>query len=177
MGHIAEEVHSINDALRTFFFKARLISIEPEPNGNDAEFEASDDRVISKAQLVTAIGDHRPEAILIRTTPNGPEKRDRQYSNTNPPYVKADAIDWLVEIGVQHFLIDLPSVDREYDGGKMLAHRAWWKYPGDPRMQSTITEMIYVPNEVSDGSYILNLQIASFVNDASPSKPILYGHY
>jgi hypothetical protein len=34
--------------------------------------------------------------------------------------------------------------------------------------------MIFVNNEVKDGSYILNLQMASFENDASPSKPVLY---
>jgi hypothetical protein len=34
--------------------------------------------------------------------------------------------------------------------------------------------MIYVDDTVSDGSYILNLQIAAFENDASPSKPVLY---
>jgi hypothetical protein len=44
----------------------------------------------------------------------------------------------------------------------------------DARLNCTITEMIYVPDEVLDGSYVLNLQIASFENDASPSKPILY---
>ncbi|MGO3156445.1 MAG: cyclase family protein, partial [Mesonia sp.] len=27
---------------------------------------------------------------------------------------------------------------------------------------------------VEDGNYLLNLQIASFHNDASPSKPVLY---
>jgi hypothetical protein len=34
--------------------------------------------------------------------------------------------------------------------------------------------MIYVPNKVEDGKYILNLLIAPFQNDASPSKPVLY---
>ena len=34
--------------------------------------------------------------------------------------------------------------------------------------------MIYVPNDIDDGMYLLNLQIASFENDASPSKPVLY---
>jgi hypothetical protein len=43
----------------------------------------------------------------------------------------------------------------------------------DARLEATITEMIYVPDNV-DGSYLLNLQIASFENDASPSKPVLY---
>jgi hypothetical protein len=31
--------------------------------------------------------------------------------------------------------------------------------------------MIYVPDNVADGSYLLNLQIASFENDASPVNP------
>jgi len=33
---------------------------------------------------------------------------------------------------------------------------------------------VYVPNSIEDGIYLLNLQIASFENDASPSKPVLY---
>jgi hypothetical protein len=41
-------------------------------------------------------------------------------------------------------------------------------------MDATITEFIFVPNTVLDGTYFLNLQIAPFENDATPSKPILY---
>ena len=41
-------------------------------------------------------------------------------------------------------------------------------------LNRTITELIYVPEEVTDRQYLLNLQIAPFENDASPSKPILY---
>ena len=44
----------------------------------------------------------------------------------------------------------------------------------DARFNCTITEMIYVNNTIQDGSYLLNLQFASFENDASPSKPVLY---
>jgi hypothetical protein len=77
-------------------------------------------------------------------------------------------------------LIDLPSVDKENDEGKLLSHKAFWKVTNvnhlnsDARMHCTITELIYVPQTVADGDYFLNLQIASFENDASPSKPILY---
>jgi arylformamidase len=75
---------------------------------------------------------------------------------------------------VKHLLLDLPSVDREEDGGALAAHKAFWQYPESIRMDATITELIYVPNHVGDGLYLLNLQIASFESDASPSKPILY---
>ncbi|MNE18352.1 hypothetical protein D3C80_1113840 [compost metagenome] len=74
----------------------------------------------------------------------------------------------------------MPSVDKEHDEGKLLAHKAFWNVEDvdnlnpDARVNCTITEMIFVADEVQDGSYLLNLQIASFENDASPSKPILY---
>jgi hypothetical protein len=61
-----------------------------------------------------------------------------------------------------------------------LAHKAFWNVKDvnnlneDARMNCTITELIYVDDSVEDGNYILNLQIASFENDASPSKPILF---
>jgi hypothetical protein len=60
------------------------------------------------------------------------------------------------------------------DGGKLTAHHGYWNYPAQPRMNATITELIYVPEKVKDGNYLLNLMITSFENDASPSKPVLY---
>ena len=117
------------------------------------------------------------EALVIRCLGNGPAKLHTNYSNTNPPYIAAEAIEWLNEIGVQHLLIDMPSVDREQDGGALAAHHAFWQYPANTQFHKTITEMIYVANEIEDGTYLLNLQIAPFENDASPSKPILYKVY
>jgi hypothetical protein len=61
-----------------------------------------------------------------------------------------------------------------------LAHKAFWNVKDvnnlneDARLDCTITEMIFVDDSVKDGSYILNLQMAPFENDASPSKPILF---
>ena len=81
---------------------------------------------------------------------------------------------FLREIGVKHLLIDLPSVDKEKDDGKLGAHKAFWNYPDAIREDATITEFIYVSNKIKDGHYLLNLQIAPFHNDASPSKPVLY---
>ena len=107
-------------------------------------------------------------------------KRHKKYSNTNPPYLAEEAAIFIRESGIKHLLIDLPSVDKEHDEGKLLSHKAFWNVKNvenlnaDARLDCTITELIFVPNAIKDGSYILNLQIASFENDASPSKPILY---
>lgn len=167
VGHISKEWVSINQCLKQFMFLAKLISVTPIVTENK-------DKVITKEQLQRAIGNDKPEAIVIRTLPNETDKLTTQYSNTNPAYILQDAILYLNEIGVEHLLIDLPSVDRENDEGKLLAHHAFWQYPSNTQFHKTITEFIYVANSVNDGIYFLNIQIASFENDASPSKPILY---
>jgi arylformamidase len=83
-------------------------------------------------------------------------------------------VKFMVSKGVKHLLIDLPSIDKEKDGGELLGHNAFWNTKGKLRLDATITELIYVSNKIEDGEYFLNLQIAPFENDASPSKPILY---
>jgi arylformamidase len=167
IGHITKEFHSVNDSLKTFFFIAELISISPE-------IQANIDHVITKNQVKNAIKGKNIEALIIRTLPNTSKKETAQYSNSNPPFLSEEAAIFIREIGVKHLLIDLPSVDKENDQGKLLAHKAFWDYHGEQRMDATITEFVYIKNNVKDGTYLLNLQIASFENDASPSKPVLY---
>jgi len=166
IGHITREFHSINENLKQFFFTAEVISVAPEKYMKDA--------VISRKQIEVLLKGISPQALVIRTLPNMKDKKKRQYSETNWTYLLEEAMVFIRESGIKHLLIDLPSVDREHDGGKLLSHKAFWNFDGKRRMDCTITEFIYVPNRVKDGSYILNLQIASFENDATPSKPVLY---
>jgi arylformamidase len=172
LGHITRDFYSINQSLKLFFFTAELISVQPEIDG--------DDWIITRSQIEAALQNKMPEAIIIRTLPNHLEKLSMKYSNSNPPYLSESAAEFLREIGVLHLLIDLPSVDKEHDEGKLLAHKAFWNVKDvnnlndGARHNATITEMIFVPDSVSNGSYLLNLQIAPFENDASPSKPVLY---
>lgn len=165
-GHISKEFFSINQELKKFFSIAKLITVNPEQRG--------DDFVITLSQLKSLLGEDIPEAVVIRTLPNEKEKTIKHYSNTNPPYIEETAALYLREKNVLHLLIDLPSVDPEQDHGKLAAHKAFWNYPESPRLKATITEFIYADNSVHDGLYLLNLMIAPFENDASPSKPVLY---
>jgi arylformamidase len=166
VGHISKEDYSINKVLKKFFFICELVTILPD--------EKNGDHIITKQHIENVLGDKRPEAIAIRTLSNPVDKMNMQYSNTNPPYLHHEAAEYIHSLGIDHLLIDLPSVDREQDEGKLLAHRAFWQYPHNTQEHRTITELIYVPNQVYDGTYLLNLQIASFENDATPSKPVLY---
>lgn len=165
-GHITEKVHSINRYLKQFFFLAEVITVAPE--------KKDEDLIISRKQLQFALGNKKREAVVIRTLPNTRDKLTRQYSNTNPPYMTEEAAEYLRKKGIKHLLIDLPSVDREKDDGELKAHHAFWDVDGKLRYDATITEFIYVSNSILDGPYLLNLQIAPFENDASPSKPVLY---
>ena len=172
LGHITKNFYSVNKALKQFFFLAEVISVQPEVQGEDL--------VITKVQIEENLNGKLPQALVIRTLPNTEEKKHKNYSHTNPPYLAEEAAVYIREIGIEHLLIDLPSVDKEKDEGKLLAHKAFWNVKDvdnlneDARHNATITELIYVDDTIKDGSYLLNLQIASFENDASPSKPVLY---
>lgn len=167
VGHISTERISIQACLKRFHFKARVVSIEPASFGADHR--------ISAAQMREACrGLAGVEAVVVRSLPNAKEKLSMRYSGSNPAYFEPAALDWLQQQGVLHLLTDLPSVDKEEDGGSLSAHHAFWQHPHQPRFNATITELIYVPDAVPDGDYLLNLMIAAFESDASPSKPVLY---
>ena len=166
VGHITKEFYSVNENLNQFFFLAEVITVVPE--------KKDEDFVISKKQLHYALGNKKREAVVIRTLPNLADKKSMQYSNSNPPYLLKEAAIYLRKKGVNHLLIDLPSVDREKDDGALVCHNAFWDTTGTIRTKATITEFIFVKNTIDDGTYFLNLQVAPFENDASPSRPVLY---
>jgi arylformamidase len=165
IGHITKENYSINNVLTRFLFTAQLITVEPE--------KLNDDFIITEELIKNKLVENI-EALIIRTLPNNESKLTRNYSGTNPPYLHHLSAELIAQKNIKHLLLDLPSVDREDDGGKLLAHHAFWNYPANPRLDATITELIYVNNAIKDGLYLLNIQIISLDNDASPSKPVLY---
>ncbi len=147
------------------------------------------DKVIAAASLVRAMSEpaavatgSNSKALIVRTLPNSDDKLTAEYGEANiPPYFTADAMRLIVEQGFTHLLCDLPSIDRIYDEGKLINHRLFWiveegsfEVGPETRMNATITEFIYVPNEVADGEYLLNLQIAPFDTDCAPSRPVLF---
>ena len=168
LGHITPEFESIDDHIRScqlpVIMPCQLITIEPKSKDGDM--------VILPGHLPTGLS--LPKAVVVRTLPNSNEKQTQTWDNTNPPYLDPEFTKLLIDQGVEHLLIDLPSVDKEVDGGALLSHRIFFGVPSSPRYQATITEFIFVPNNISDGLYGLNLQVAPFDLDASPSRPVLF---
>jgi len=190
VGHITTERLSVHDCLRESFVPATLVTIAPKTatHSHDGYEPALDpsDLLIDKALLAEALGDWADtpvflKALVVRTTPNSPFKRARNYMELHPAFFTLDAMEYLVEMGVMHLLVDMPSVDRLFDEGKLSAHHIFWNMPQgthtvtpEVRIHATITELIYVPDEIPDGNYVVEMQIAPFVSDAAPSRPRLW---
>lgn len=190
IGHITNERISVRNSLRDVFIPAMLISVEPELASTTSESYGSskdeNDRLITSAVLKQAI-DWQPanagssDSLIVRTLRNDDSKLTREYLNEMPPYFSHEAMQFIVEMGVKHLLVDLPSIDRMFDEGKLSNHRIFWNVEEgsfdtkpDSRINNTVTEFIYVPNTVEDGRYLLNLQIAPFVSDAAPCRPVIF---
>ncbi len=188
VGHITGKRWAVHERLQTDFLPATVISVLPQTadtidESYDPPLDARDE-VISRQALEEALERTSPDfldALVIRTLPNDRSKLQRDYLQSPAAFFSLEAMRYLGERNVQHLLVDLPSVDRLFDEGKLNAHHIFWGLaPGtsevaaEPAPRSTITEFIFVPDAVADGHYLLNLQIAPFVSDAAPSRPRLY---
>lgn len=165
LGHISPDHESVNQMPIPAFMSAQLISMPVEQKDGDN---------ILPLWAIKAVKLLKTDAIIIRSLPNGDWKRGHQWSGINPCYFEAEILRFLRECGYQHLLTDLPSVDREEDGGALAGHHLWWDFPAHPRKNASITELIYVPDTCEDGLYMLNLQVAPVEDDAAPSRPIIF---
>lgn len=188
VGHITNERISVNDCLQDAFILADLISVKPEKASETNDSYSvelnDDDLMITRKSLENCglqIQDYKTRGLIIRTLPNDESKLSRIYLNDIPPFFSNEAINYITELKIEHLLVDLPSIDRIFDEGKLTNHRTFWnvkqrsfEISNKTFINRTITELIYVPNEIKDGKYLLNLQITAFQADASPSRPILF---
>lgn len=186
VGHITHERISITDCLRDALVPTELITVDPT-RGSDTDETYSmaieeTDRVITRKVIESALtSSTKSRALVIRTLANDQRKLTRRYDEPVPAYFTTEAMEFIVELGFRHLLVDLPSIDRLYDEGRLSNHRVFWNVEKgsfettpETRRDHTITELIYVPNDIEDGRYLLNLQIAPFHADASPSRPLLF---
>jgi len=165
---------------------ALLLSVAPAPAAaEDTEPPPqAGDRLITRAALEQAWPAHlpfAPRALIVRTLPNGPDKRARDYTGQTPPYLSRQAAELLVSRDILHLIVDVPSIDRAHDEGRLTAHRIFFGLPRGAahladaaRTAATVTELAFVPNTLTDGAYLLELQVPALAGDAVPSRPLLY---
>jgi len=143
------------------------------------------DQIVSRGALETvlsAFDNEQLECLVVRTLPNDKSKCSQVYDGDHqPPFFSRDAIMYLNERGIQHLVLDIPSLDRLHDDGLLTCHHLFWQvvegaHQASPNslLHKTITEMAYIDDEIEDGFYFINLQTPAFINDAAPSRPMLY---
>lgn len=164
-GHITKERHSINKHFNTPMSVAAVLHLTPKEGL--VTFESFQERW---KQL--GLSETLPQAVIIKTDFSADENKN--YSGTDWPFLQSAIGAFLREQGVDHLLIDQPSVDKEEDGGALACHHSFWGPTPEQSLHRTITELIQVPAEVCEGLYLLNLQVAPIDSDAAPSRPLLY---
>jgi len=189
VGHVTDERVSVTEAVRGGMSLALVVSIEPVRAADAGETSdpapEPDDRLVTAHALTTAMDAHLSlglEALVVRTLPNRAERFSHAYEGPAPaPYLSREAAALLVERGVEHLVLDLPSADRADDHGRLTAHRLFFGLPAGSRHapeatrpRASITELAFIAPTIRDGWYLLDLQIPAFLLDAAPSRPILY---
>jgi arylformamidase len=188
VGHLTTDRVPVHEVLKGGLYVTQLITVSPVRRA-DTEDEvdlaaSADEPVICAAVIETALKrlPGAAEALVIRTLPNDDAKLTRVYAGEAPaPFLTRTAAERIVARGIQHLVVDLPSIDRAHDAGRMGAHRTFWGLPpGECRFAqatrpyATITELAWIAPTIRDGWYLLDLQIPAFLSDAAPSRPLLY---
>ena len=186
VGHLLENPGDIGMVLTDIMIPAILITVAPISFGDIKESYhcAVDDNewVISRNAIQYEFEkwkELKPRALIIRTTPNIEEKKFFQFKKNIPPFFTNDALKYIYHLEIEHLIVDLPSLDRMSDNGILGNHRIFWgsgeNVTGDvnPNSKNTITELVFIENNVQDGFYFLNIQLPHFVCDTAPSRPIL----
>ena len=174
IGHIKDSNVFINEVCPKELIPSTLITINPDmaKKCNDDYHIAFNkkDLLISKRSLINAIYDKDEylDSIIIRTLPNNLEKMTRNYSEYPAPFFSNNAIQYLIDLGVKHLLVDVPSIDKANDDGQLGNHHLFFK------QGQTISELLYIDEKLKDGKGFLYINTPNWKLDAVPSRPVFY---
>jgi arylformamidase len=188
VGHLTTEPLDAYRVTPAGLVPALLTSIEPVAAARSLESTApspeSGDLLITRRALEESwpsVLPFEPRALVVRTLPNDADKVRRDYTNSTPPYLSSEAAQLLVDHGIEHLVVDLPSIDRAHDEGYLTTHRIFFGLPRGSRSlhdalrpRSTVTEFAFIPNNIPDGPYLLQIQVPAIGGDAVPSRPLLF---
>ena len=170
IAHVIDSEEKISDVCPYGMIPAWLTSVELcEANHTNESYhcDIASNLLITKKELQKNISESY-SALIIRTLPNDDSKKTRDYDVKPAPFFTNDAIDHINELGVKHLLVDIPSIDKANDGGQLENHKRFFK------QGKTISELLFIPNDLKDGFGFLQIQIPNWGLDVAPSRPIFY---
>ena len=170
ISHIKDSKFKITEKCPRGLIPSYLITVEPVTANSIMDSyhcDISGSNVVCKEAIKSKISTPC-ESLIIRTLPNDESKLFRNYDDVSAPFLTSDAMDHINQLGVKHLLVDLPSIDKADDGGVLGNHRSFFN-KGD-----TISELLYIPNDLLDGFGFLQIQIPNWSLDSAPSRPIFF---
>ena len=170
ISHIQDSKFKITDKCPRGLIPSYLITVEivaANSVKDSYHCDISGSNVVCKEAIKSKISTPC-ESLIIRTLPNDESKLSRNYDDVSAPFLTSDAMDHINQLGVKHLLVDLPSIDKADDGGVLGNHRSFFN-KGD-----TISELLYIPNDLLDGFGFLQIQIPNWSLDSAPSRPIFF---
>ena len=186
VGHLTRERLDAWRVTPAALLPALLLSVSPQAAGDEGSDPApqATDQLIRRRALEAAWPAQTPFvpcALIVRTLPNDAAKRDARLHRAKSAVPVAAGGRLLVSRGILHLVVDVPSIDRAHDDGRLTAHRIFFGLPpgsvqlaAATRADATITELAFVPDAVGDGCYLLQLQVPALDGDAVPCRPLLY---
>ncbi len=177
VGHLTREAVDAHRVVPTGLLPALLISVSPvlasDTNETTEPAPQPNDLLITREALESQwpASAFAPQALVLRT-----DRGARPAA-----YLTRQAAQLLVERAIDHLVIDLPSIDRDHDAGRLSAHRIFFglargenRLSAANRPHATVTELAHIPSTLADGPYLLQLQVPAWRGDAVPSRPLLY---
>jgi kynurenine formamidase len=178
--HLTLEALPLGDIVPFAPLPALLLSVSPA-NANQTTETADPppqpgDRLITAASIDAAWraaqSSLAPPRLLVLRTAGAEDGED-------PAYLTLEAMRLIVARSIEHLVVDLPSVDRSDDQGRLGAHRVFFGLPPGStqlaearRAHATITEFALIPATCAEGPCAVQLQLAPWTGDAVPSRPI-----
>ncbi|MCP5328493.1 MAG: cyclase family protein [Sinobacteraceae bacterium] len=195
VAHLVVEPRDVCELVPLAPLPALLLTLDTLPAaGSDEDSDPApqpDDWLLTRAALCAAWPatlPFSPRALVLRTGTGG----HRDPAQASPigaaptaaqttPYLSRQLATELVARGIEHLVVDLPSIDRGHDRGRLCGHRLFFGLPpGSTRLAEagrpdcTITELAAIPASLPDGPYALQLTLPQISGDAIPSRPLLY---
>ncbi len=159
-GHVSGRRLFITELQTEWMFPGVLASIDIEPGGAVTLNDLPEHAVQQLAQEEV-----KGLILHVRSLPRLPF----DFSDYDAPYIEETLAAWLSG-RVDHLLTNLPSLDHRTSTA-LAAHHA---FLGRAPLRKTVTELLDIPADLSDGLYWTVIMTPAIATDAVPSRPVVY---
>jgi hypothetical protein len=203
VAHLVDEALDVCDLVPLGLMPALVVSAAPVAAATTDEDSdpapRPGDRLLTRAAVLAgwpANLPFAPRALVLRSAAGGTSGVAADADATDDgsadvdvdsgadisaPYLTRQLVNELVARGIEHLVVDLPSIDRGRDGGRLCGHRLFFGLPpGSTRLAEaarrgcTVTEYARIPATLADGPCALQLTLPRLAGDAVPSRPLVF---